>query len=421
MDKHNLHKYCQKILRKSKEGSFRLNSLPTRLKNRILLQMAKALWQKKDYILCQNHKDLVLAQKLNLSAAFIDRLRLDRRRVKKMSTSLKEIAALQDPVGEIMESWRRPNGILIKKVRVPLGVIFIIYESRPNVTADCIGLSLKSSNYVILRGGKESLNSNRAIFDILLQVAHKNGLDNPFYLVDRPDRNIIDFLLQEGVGFIDLVIPRGGEGLIKRVTEISRVPVLKHYKGVCHIYVDESADLNKALKVCLNAKVQRPGVCNAMETLLVHKDIAPRFLPLLEKEYQKYHVELRGCSRTRKIIPVAKRAKEGDWYSEYLDLILAVKVVENVEEAVAHINKYGSLHTESIISRRKKNIDFFQRNVLSSCVFSNISTRFSDGGEFGLGAEIGISTDKLHARGPMGVRELTTYKYLAEGNGQIRT
>jgi len=227
--------------------------------------------------------------------------------------------------------------------------------------------------------------------------------------------------LRKGIGFIDLVIPRGGETLIKRVTEISHIPVLKHYKGVCHIYVDESADLDKALKICLNAKVQRPGVCNAMETLLVHKDIAPRFLPLLVKEYRRHHVELRGCPRTRKIIPTAKRAKESDWYTEYLDLILAVKVVENVEEAVAHINKYGSLHTETIISRKKKNIDFFQRNVLSSCVFTNISTRFSDGGEFGLGAEIGISTDKLHARGPMGVRELTTYKYLAEGNGQIRT
>jgi glutamate-5-semialdehyde dehydrogenase len=340
-----------------------------------------------------------------------------------MSDSLLEVARLEDPVGETIKAWRRPNGLWIHKVRVPIGVIAIIYESRPNVTADCIGLCFKSGNAVILRGGSEALNSNLAIYQILKSVIKKAGLsENIINLVSTPDRRAVEILLKLN-NYIDLVIPRGGESLINRVAESSRIPVIKHYKGICHVYVDDWADLNMAERLCYNAKVQRPGVCNAMESMLVHQDVAARFLPGMLKKFKEAGVEIRGCPITQKIIKWAKikRATEKDYHTEYLDLILSVKVVADLQEAIRHVNYYGSHHSDSIVTDNKENAEKFLRQVDSACVYVNASTRFTDGYQFGLGAEIGISTDKLHARGPMALEELTTYKYMVFGSGQVRT
>ncbi len=325
-------------------------------------------------------------------------------------------------MGTIDKLIKRPNGMQIRKIRVTIGVICVIYESRPNVTADCIALCLKSGNSLILRGGSEAINSNIAIFDALQKAASKMGLPkNSFNMIKTTDRKAVDIML--GLeGTIDLVIPRGGESLIKEVSKKSRIPVIKHYKGVCHVYVDEYADLNMAESISFNAKIQRPGVCNAMETLLVHKDVAARFLPSMAKRFVEAGVELRGCPLTRKILRriTVKPAKESDWRTEYLDLILSVKVVNNLEEAIGHINKYGTSHSDAIVTENHGHAMKFLTEVDSSSVYVNASTRFTDGYEFGKGAEIGISTDKLHARGPVGVEELTTYKYVIFGNGQVR-
>lgn len=393
--------------------------IPSEEKNLVLLEMAEALLCARKEILRANRQDLRRAGKK--TGAFLDRLKLDDKRIKAMSESLLSVSRLSDPVGEVIKAWRVPNGLWIHKVRVPIGVIAIIYESRPNVTADCIGLCLKSGNSVILRGGKESLNSNIAIFKALKAVADKRGIpDGLINIVDTADRKAVDTLLKLD-DCIDLVIPRGGEELIRRVAGITRIPVIKHYKGICHVYVDEWADLNKAEEICFNAKVQRPGVCNAMESMLVHRDVAARFLPGMLKRFKDAHVQIRGCALTEKIAKRGvKRALDMDYHTEYLDLILSVKVVDDLDQAIRHINHYGSRHSDAIVTEDYNNALKFLRQVDSACVYANASTRFTDGNQFGMGAEIGISTDKLHARGPMALEELTTYKYMIFGDGQIR-
>ena len=410
-----------KIAQDAKEASLRLARLNTNIKNNALIRMADELIKQADVLKEANKKDLQDAKDKGLSSTMIDRLTLTDKVIKGMADGLKEVAALTDPVGEILRMWRRPNGLLVGKMRIPLGVIGIIYESRPNVTADAAGLCLKSGNAVILRGGSEAINSNIAICKVLKEAGAKEGIpEAAIQLISTTDREaVLEMLKLEE--YIDLIIPGGGESLIRSVVENSMIPVIKHYKGVCHIFVDRSADLKMAEEVCFNAKVQRPGVCNAMETMLVHKAVAEDFLPIMGKRYNDAGVELRGCKETQRILSYAKPATEDDWYAEYLDLILAVKVVNNINEAIAHIAKYGSLHTESIITRDYNNAQRFLREVNSSTVLINASTRFSDGFQLGLGAEIGISTTKIHAFGPMGLEELTTTKFIVYGDGQIRT
>lgn len=410
----------ENMVKKSKEASGELSLANRETKNNILLKMADVLETKAPLITGANRKDIKAAGEAGLSRAMIDRLTLTPARIKDMAGGLRLVAGLTDPVGEVIKQWQRPNGLLIRKIRVPIGVIFMIYESRPNVTVDSAGLCFKSGNCVILRGGKESINSNRVLVNILHQVLEDNGINKEcIQFIDNPDHSIIPRLLKMS-SYIDLVIPRGGEALIDLVVRESRIPVIKHYKGICHVYVDKDADLDMAERIVVNAKVQRPGVCNALETLLVHKDIAGVFLPRIARQLQTAEVELRGCPRTRKIIPDIAEAGEEDWPAEYLALILAVRVVDSLDSAVAHINKYGSMHSDSIVTGDQQAADRFTREIDSACVFVNTSTRFSDGGQFGMGAEIGISTDKIHARGPMGLEELTSYKYVITGNGQIR-
>lgn len=406
---------------KAKEASRKLALTTSAVKEEVLLAMAKALIEKASYIISENNKDVEAAGKANLPNTIIDRLELDEKRIRAMSNSLMEISKLKDPIGEVLEKRKRPSGILIKKVRVPIGVILIIFESRPNVTSDCIGLCLKSGNACILRGGSEAMHSNLAIFDILNKVAQDHGLpEGTITMIRDSDRSIIIELLgQEGL--IDLVMPRGGESLIREVAKNSRIPVMKHYKGVCHTYVDDTADLKSAYDICFNAKAQRPGVCNAMETMLVSKSIAAKFLPEMIRRFRDAGVEIRGCDETIKIVQGIKKATEEDWHTEYLDLILSVKIVSGVDEAIEHIMKYGSYHSDAILTKDKKSAEKFLNEVDSACVYVNASTRFTDGGEFGKGAEIGISTDKIHARGPVGVEDLTSYKYMIYGKGQTRS
>ena len=408
------------IARKAKEASITLAGLSREVKDRALTRMAEEIERRANYLKEENEKDLKAAREKGLSSAMIDRLTLSDKVIRGMADGLREVASLPDPVGEITGMWRRPNGLLVGRMRIPLGVIGIIYESRPNVTVDASALCLKSGNAVILRGGSEAINSNLAIAEVLEGVCRKVGIpEGAIQVVPTTDRQAVLAMLglEE---YIDLIIPRGGEGLIRFVVENSKVPVIKHYKGVCHIFVDESADLDMAERICINAKIQRPGVCNAMETLLVHRAIAPRFLPRVGDRYREAGVELRGCPETVRLIPYAKEATEEDWYAEYLDLILSVRVVDGIGEAIDHINRYGSLHTESIVTRDYRNAQRFLREVNSSTVLVNASTRFSDGYQLGLGAEIGISTTKLHAFGPMGLEELTTTKFIVYGDGQIR-
>ncbi len=412
--------HIKRLCRKVKSASRELAITDTETKNKVIIAMSKALIRRSPYIIGENKTDLSAAMRKGLSSAFIDRLRLTESRIAGMSRSLLEIARLKDPIGEVTETRRRPNGLLIKKIRVPIGVILIIYEARPNVTSDCVGLCLKSSNALILRGGSEAINSNMAIFNILNKVMVSAGLpDHSIAIIKNTDRRIVDELLMQE-GLIDLVIPRGGESLIREVTGKSVIPVIKHYKGVCHTYVDSGADLKMAEEICFNAKVQRPGVCNAMETMLVHRKVAKKFLAPMIKRFLGAGVEIRGCPETRRIASGVKRAAEKDWYTEYLDLVLSVKVVKDVDEAIAHIMKYGSYHSDAIVTENKKNAGKFLCEVDSACVYLNASTRFTDGFEFGKGAEMGVSTDKLHARGPMGLEELASYKYMVFGTGQTR-
>jgi len=409
------------IAKNAREAMPAVANLSSTEKDEALVEMAEQLIHHMDYLIEENEKDVEYARRKGLSKAMIDRLTLDEKAIRAMARGLEEVADLPDPVGKVTSMWRRPNGLLVGRMRIPLGVIGIIYESRPNVTVDAAALCLKAGNAVILRGGSEAINSNTALSLILRGVLRVKGLpENAIQLIPMVDREAVNMMLQLDE-YIDLIIPRGGEDLIRAVVSQSRIPVIKHYKGVCHVFVDADADLDMAVRICLNAKVQRPGVCNAMETLLVHKSAAGVFLPAVAEALEKAGVVLRGCERTRAILPGLEEATEKDWHEEYLDLILAVKVVDGIDEAIRHIEKYGSLHTESIVTRDYDNAQRFLKEVNSSTVLVNASTRFSDGFQLGLGAEIGISTTKLHAFGPMGLEELTTQKFIIYGSGQVRT
>jgi len=413
----DLQAYVAGLTDAARKAARELRLLSADAKNRALAAVAGRIRDQAPAILAANARDLERGRNAGLSAAMLDRLALDGKRIERLRTSLAEIAAFEDPVGETT-GVRRPAGFTLQKVRTPIGVVLFIYESRPNVTVDAAALTLKSGNAVILRGGSEALESNRALAAAIREgIAAAGAPADAVQFVERPEHEAIDLLVGTE-GRIDLVIPRGGEALIRRVTERSRVPVIKHYKGVCHLYVDASADLAMAVKVVVNSKVQRPGVCNALEKLLVHADVAPAFLPALREAMPR--VELRGCPRTLAILPGAKAAAERDWDEEYLDLVLAVRVVDGLDEACAHIERHGSSHTDGILASDAAAIERFVAAVDSAAVVVNASTRLNDGGVFGLGAEIGISTDKLHARGPMGLRELTTYKWVVRGSGDLR-
>lgn len=404
----------------AREASHGMAKLSSAVKNRLLLAMADALIASAAEIIAANGKDLEAGRQKGLADAMLDRLMLNESRIAAMAAALREVAALPDPVGSIANLSLRPNGLQVGKMRIPLGVIGIIYESRPNVTSDAAALCLKAGNAVILRGGSEAINSNLAIAATLRAEMKKAGIpEGALTLIPFVEREaVLEMLKQEET--IDLIIPRGGESLIRFVVENSRIPVIKHYKGVCHVFVDASADLAMAGKIIVNSKTQRPGVCNALETLLIHNDIAEAFIPRIAQALAALKVEMRGDAAVCRLAPQATVATEEDWHAEYLDLILAVKVVADLDEAIDHINRYGSLHTEAIITSDYANSQRFLREVNSSTVLVNASTRFADGGELGLGAEIGISTTKLHSFGPMGLEDLTTTKFIVYGNGQIR-
>jgi glutamate-5-semialdehyde dehydrogenase len=404
----------------AREAATTLALCPTRLKNDALIQMARGLEEKTPQILEANRADVERARTRGHPRAFLDRLTLTDARIEEMAQGLRQIAALPDPVGKTVETWRRPNGIEISRVRVPLGVIGFVYESRPNVTADAAGLCLKSGNAVVLRGGSEAIESNAMIAAVLVKSIEKVGAPaDAVQFIDNPDRAGVAALLNLPQ-YLDLVIPRGGEEFVRMVSERSRVPVLKHDKGLVHIFVDASADLAMAVELTDNAKTHRPGVCNAVETLLVHRDIAPRFLPAVAQRLGAAGVELRGCPRTLAILPSARPAVEADWDTEYLDLILAVKVVDGLDEAIRHIRRHGSGLAEAIVTTDLRQARRFTREVDAAAVLVNASTRLVDGNQFGMGAEMGISTSRLHARGPVGVEELTTTKFVVLGDGQVR-
>ncbi|MCM2359828.1 MAG: glutamate-5-semialdehyde dehydrogenase [Geobacteraceae bacterium] len=411
----------RKIAADARQASLAMARLSSGVKNDLLLNMALALINNAPHLVEENRKDLEAGEKKGLSAAMLDRLMLDEARIRGMAEALREVANLPDPVGEVTKMWKRPNELMVGKMRIPLGVIGIVYEARPNVTADAAALCLKSGNAVILRGGSEAIYSNVAIGRLLREEMEKAGIPVaaltviPF--VER--EGVLELLKQEEM--IDLIIPRGGESLIRFVVEHSKIPVIKHYKGVCHIFVDASADFAMAERIIANAKTQRPGVCNALETLLIHKDVAETFVPRIYEALATLKVELRGDETFRQFAPAARAATEEDWHAEYLELILAARVVDDLDEAIAHINKYGSLHTEAIITADYGNAQRFIREVNSSTVLVNASTRFADGNQLGLGAEIGISTTKLHSFGPMGLEDLTTTKFIVYGDGQVRT
>jgi glutamate-5-semialdehyde dehydrogenase len=417
----DLKTYVLNKAMEAKEGARAIAKASSEQKNFALLKMAHAIRKRAKDLQRANKKDIEFARKKGLTRAMIDRLTLTDRRIEDMAGGLVEIAALPDPVGEITKMWQRPNGMSVGRMRVPLGVIAIIYESRPNVTADATALCLKAGNAVVLRGGSEAVHSNKAIVHILRGVAKKEGIhEGVITFIDKTDRQaIMEMLKLEGL--IDVVIPRGGEGLIRAVTENSSIPVLKHYKGVCHVFVDRDADLNMAEDLCFNAKVQRPGTCNAMETMLVDEKIAKKFLPSMIKRFKKAKVLLKGCPRTRRIDTSLKAASDEDFFKEYVDLILNVKVVKDIDDAMDHIAHYSSAHTEAIVTKDYGKARRFMKEVDSASVHVNVSTRFSDGFEYGLGAEMGISTDKIHARGPMGLEELTCTKYIVTGDGQLRS
>ena len=398
-----------------------LVNLTTDQKNKILLAMADGILSDADQIISANAIDLDNAVNNNLTNSMIDRPRLDQKRIEAIADGIRQVATLPDPVGEIMDEWERPNGIKIKQIRVPIGIIGIIYESRPNVTSDAAVLCLKTGNATILRGGKESINSNIAISDSLQNAGEKAGLpENSIQLIPFTDRESVKHLAEMDE-YLDLIIPRGGAGLIEAVVSMARMPVIKHYDGICHTYVDSECDLEMASNVVMDAKTQKPSVCNALETLLVSEQIADTFLPTIGKLLSEQQVEIRADDLSRNLLGVdSVEVKPDDWKTEYLDLIVSIKVVSDVNEAIDHINHYGSHHSDCIITESETNANQFMNNVDSATVFWNVSTRFSDGEEFGFGAEIGISTDKLHARGPMALRELTSYKYLISGKGQTK-
>ena len=416
----DIKQYVVDKAKKAKAASRQLANISTEIKNSALFKMAAGLEKESATLIAENKNDLVAAEQKGLSKAMIDRLTLNPERVKAMADGLREVATLPDPVGEVLRMWRRPNGMEVGRMRVPIGLIGIIYESRPNVTADTAALCLKSGNGVILRGGSEAVHSNNAIVNVLSTAGAEAGIpEGAVSFIDNPDRACVMEMLKLNQ-YIDLIIPRGGEGLIRMVSENSTIPVIKHDKGVCHVYVDNKADLAMAEEICFNAKVQRPGTCNAMETMLVHQDVAKTFLPAVIGRMKKAGVEIRGCAKTKAIVPDIKDATEKDWDTEYNDLVLNVRTIASMEEAMDHIAAHGSQHSEAIVTDDYRNARRFQREVDASAVFVNASTRLNDGFEFGLGAEIGISTTRIHARGPMGLEELTSTKFIVFGNGQIR-
>jgi len=412
--------YARQTAVRAREASRRLAAAPGRAKNDWLRRSAALIRDRKPELRAANEADVAAAPGYGLSAAATDRLRLTDARLDSIAAALEEIALLPDPVGEVIEGQVRPNGLRISKVRVPLGVVFFIYESRPNVTADAAAICVKSGNAVILRGGKEALHSNVALHGLLAEALRASGLPtDAVQLVETTDREAVGHFLSSG-DLIDVTIPRGGKSLIERVAAEARMPVIKHFDGVCHVFVDRAADQDMAARIVVNSKAQRPGVCNALETLLVHSAVAGDFLPRISRDLAAAGVELRGCPWTRELVPAAKPATEEDWRTEYLDLILSVRVVRDLDEAVSHIDTYGSKHTDAIVTNDLAAAERFTTEVDSAAVMVNASTRFNDGGELGLGAEIGISTDKFHARGPCGLRELTSYKWVVRGAGQVR-
>ncbi len=416
----DLQQYCRQVAERAQAASVELAQVTGQQKNDWLRRSAAALRAGTASILAANQRDLAAAPDYGLTSAQVDRLTLSAERIEAIAEGLEQIAMLPDPIGETMESTIRPNGLRISKVRVPLGVVFFIYESRPNVTADAAAICVKSGNAVILRGGKEAAHSSQAIVQVIQQQAAECGLPaDAVQLVQTRDREAVRHFLALS-DLIDVAIPRGGEGLIRRVANEARMPVIKHFDGNCHVYVDREADLQMAVEITVNSKCQRMGVCNAAESLLVHAHVAPQFLPMLEQSFQPYQIEIRGDQRTRDLLPNAKPVTDEDYHTEFLGPIISVKVVDSLEEAIEHINAYGSGHTDAIVTNHLNHARQFTARVDSSAVMVNASTRFNDGGEFGLGAEIGISTDRFHARGPCGLRELTTYKYIVEGNGQVR-
>ena len=403
--------------KQARAAAYKLAQLTSDEKNATLRAMAAAVRKRVPELLAANAMDLDAGTAKGLSAAMLDRLMLDEKRIEAMAAGIDQVATLPDPVGQILDSWERPNGIHIEQVRVPIGTIGIIYESRPNVTADAAVLCFKTGNATILRGGSEAIHSNRAIAAAL---ASAGAPEHAIQLIPFTDRESVAVLAGMDK-WLDLIIPRGGKGLIETVVSLARMPVIKHYDGICHLFADVEADQEMAVALTVNSKTHKCGVCNALETLLVHRDIAADFLPGAAAALSAKNVELRGCERVRAVLPDVIPATAADWSTEYLDLILSIKVVDSLEAAVAHINEYGSHHTDVIVSNNRTTAERFLREVDSACVFHNVSTRFADGGEFGFGAEIGISTDKLHARGPMGLRELTSYQYRVRGNGQIKS
>lgn len=410
----------QEMARQAKNAARGLASLSTEAKNRVLLHMAETIDARRQYIQEENSKDLSAGREKGLSAAMLDRLELSDKVISSMMDGLREVAALPDPVGEVEKMVKRPNGLIVGRMRVPLGVIGMIYESRPNVTVDAAALCLKAGNAILLRGGSEAIYSNRALASVLQESLLSQGVPvEAIQVIPVTDREAVNIMLSQE-DYLDLIIPRGGEGLIRFVSETSRIPVLKHYKGVCHIYVDLNADLEKATPIILNSKAQRPGVCNALEGLLIHKDIAESYLPAIADSLGKVGVRLLGCKESVRIVPQITPATDSDWGTEFLDLILCVRVVADMDEALDYIARYGSQHTESIITENYSNVQRFLAEVDASAVMVNASTRFNDGGQLGLGTEIGISTTKLHAYGPMGLEELTTRKFVVYGQGQVR-
>ncbi|MGD6934565.1 MAG: glutamate-5-semialdehyde dehydrogenase [Candidatus Bathyarchaeia archaeon] len=410
----------QEICRKAKAASVEMAKLSAEQKNAALCRMANALEVNVEKIIASNKIDVEAAKAKGLKASLRDRLALDQKKIQNMAKELREVSALADPIGTILSSWTRPNGLIISQIRVPMGVVGVIYESRPNVTSDSAGICIKSGNAVILRGGSDALNSNLAIGEVLRDALSGTKVPvDAIQVVNSPDRKVAEELMSMR-DYIDVLVPRGGADLIKTVIEKSKIPVIETGTGNCHIYVEEDADLEMATPIVINSKVQRPGVCNAAEKLLVNSKIAKAYLPIIIGELRKNGVEVRGDKKTCEIVPDVKAATEQDWYTEYLDLIIGVKVVEDLSEAIAHINKYGTKHSESIITRDFAKATRFLQEVDSAAVYWNASTRFTDGNQFGLGAEIGISTQKLHARGPMSIQHLTTTKYVILGNGQIR-
>jgi glutamate-5-semialdehyde dehydrogenase len=410
----------EEICIKAKTAAFDMGKLSSDAKNTALCRMANALEANTEKILAANKLDVEAAKARGLKASLLDRLALDQKKIQTMAKELREVSALSDPIGTVLATWTRPNGLIISQIRVPMGVVGVIYESRPNVTSDSAGICIKSGNAVILRGGSDALNSNIAIGEVLRGALEGTTVPvDAIQIVNSPDRKVAEELM--GMRrYIDVLVPRGGADLINTVVEKSHIPVIETGTGNCHVYVEEDADLEKATPIIINAKVQRPGVCNAAEKLIVHSKIAAAYLPVIIAELRKNGVAVRGDEEVRRIVPDVKAAAEEDWYTEYLDLIIGVKVVGSLDEAIAHINKYGTHHSDSILTRDFAKATRFLKEVDSAAVYWNASTRFTDGNQFGLGAEIGISTQKLHARGPMSVQHLTTTKYVVLGDGQIR-